>query len=363
MVKVLRMIDINPENVKQAVDSVRSGRLSHAGAVEKYLPRILDADVNNSLSKAGHSKAALFPFKAAVFNMERGTYIKQIIAYFKYCPALCGLSVVFANELDWGMARTQNAGVAGDFADALGFNYAYGVEFVTEKAGREGNKEGLHGNAVFSRFPLENPKLIRLPLKYDWFYKEGDCRLGTRNAVLAVADTPKGKIGLVSVHLENRTTPLGRKEQFEFVLNEAETHFGKNMPVLIGGDMNSNTVDGDRDEDMRYLSDHPGEMWRRIGQVPSYEPQLDYAASRGFSYADCNVLEKTTRRKPMDDGRTVALNLDWFYQRGFLCSNPAKIESIFHKNGLAGAPEEALAYQGQEMSDHDIILVTCGSLG
>jgi endonuclease/exonuclease/phosphatase family metal-dependent hydrolase len=349
------MIDIKPENVKQAADSVRSGRLSHAGAIEKYLPRILDADVNNSLSKA-----ALFPFKAAVFNMERGTYIKQIIAYFKYCPALRGLSVIFANELDWGMARTQNARIAGDFAEALGFNYAYGVEFVTEKAGSEGNKEGLHGNAIFSRFPLENPKLIRLPVKYDWFYREGDCRLGTRNAVLAVADTPKGKIGLVSVHLENRTTPLGRKEQIEFVLNEAETHFGKNMPVLIGGDMNSNTVNGDRDEDMRYLSDHPGEMWRRIGQVPFYEPQLDYAASRGFSYADCNALEKTTRRKPMDDGRTVALNLDWFYQRGFLCSNPAKIESIFHKNGLAGAPEEALAYQGQEMSDHDIVLVTCG---
>jgi endonuclease/exonuclease/phosphatase family metal-dependent hydrolase len=350
------MIDINPEKVRQAVDSVRSGRISHVAALEKYLPRSLDVDVNNSLSKEGS-----FPFKAAVFNMERGTYIKQIIAYFKYCPALRDASVVFANELDWGMARTQNIHTAGDFAEALGFNYAYGIEFITEKAGREGNKQGFHGNAIFSRFPLENPKLIRLPVKYDWFYKEGDCRLGTRNAVLATADTPKGKIGLVSVHLENRTTPLGRKEQIEFLLNETETCFGKNMPVLIGGDMNSNTVDGDSDGDMQYLADHPGEMWRRIGRVPSYEPQLDYAASRGFGYAGCNILEKTTRRKPVDDGRTVALNLDWFYQRGLLCSNPVKIESIFHKNGFAGT-EETAAYQGQEMSDHDIIIVTCGGL-
>ncbi|MDR0451342.1 MAG: hypothetical protein LBH26_08760 [Treponema sp.] len=352
------MFDINPENVRRALDSIRSGRLSHAGAIEKHLPQILDVNVSNSASKTGP-----FPFKAAVFNMERGATIKEIVAYFKYCPALCDVSVIFANELDWGMGRTQNACIAGDFAEALGFNYAYGVEFVTEKAGREGNREGLHGNAVFSRFPLESPKLIRLPIKYEWFNKEGDRRLGMRNAVLVAADTPEGKIGLVSVHLENRTTPLGRKEQIEFLLNEAESHFERNTPVLIGGDMNSNTVDGDRDGEMRYLADHPGEMWRRIGRVPDYEPQLDYAASRGFSYADCNILEKTTRRKPMDDGRTVALNLDWFYQRGLSCSNPVKIESIFHKNGLAGAPEEVLAYQGREMSDHDIVLVSCGGLG
>jgi hypothetical protein len=132
------------------------------------------------------------------------------------------------------------------------------------------------------------------------------------------------------------------------------------MPVLIGGDMNTNTVDGNGDGEMQYLADHPGEMWRRIGRVNEYESLLDYAASRGFTYADCNIPEKTTRRKPMEDGQTVALNLDWFFQRGLTCSGPVKIESIFHKTGLVDLPGAFAAFQGQEMSDHDMVMVSCG---
>jgi endonuclease/exonuclease/phosphatase family metal-dependent hydrolase len=238
------------------------------------------------------------------------------------------------------------------------------VEFLSAKAGQGGNTRGLHGNAIFSRFPLERPKLVRLPIKYEWFYKEGDCRLGTRCGLMADALTPAGKVGLVCLHLENRTTPQGRLEQMQFALDQVDAWFPKGQPLLIGGDMNSNTVDGDKDADMLYLADHAAEMWRRIGQVPYYEPMLDYAASRGFTYSDCNLLEKTTRRKPMDDGRTVALNLDWFFQRGLACSGPAKIESIFHKNGFAkDVPAEALAYQNQEMSDHDMVLATCDLKG
>ncbi|GHV94680.1 endonuclease [Spirochaetia bacterium] len=354
------MFDTHIPNVPVAVEAFKSGKCgSHAETLKTYLPEILEADVHNDFSNTGP-----LPFRAAVFNMERGTYIKAISAYFKHHPMLREADVVFANELDWGMARTGNANIAADFAKTLSFNYVYGVEFVSARAGKDGNERGLHGNAIFSRFPLENAKVIQLPIKYEWFYKQGDCRLGMRNAVLAVANTSAGYIGLVSVHLENRATPSGRKAQMEFLLNEAEAHFGKTMPVLIGGDMNSNTVDGDKDGEMQYLADHPAEMWHRIGQVPAYEPLLDYAASRGFSYADCNVPEKTTRRKPMDDGRTVALNLDWFFQRGLTCSAPVKIESIFHKNGLIGAladsAAEIAAFQGQELSDHDMVMVRCG---
>jgi hypothetical protein len=71
-------------------------------------------------------------------------------------------------------------------------------------------------------------------------------------------------------------------------------------------------------------------------------------------------MEKPTRRKPMDDGRTVLLNLDWFFQRGFSCSDPVRVESIFHRNGFGEVPEEVLSYQGCELSDHDIVMVRCG---
>jgi endonuclease/exonuclease/phosphatase family metal-dependent hydrolase len=328
-------------------------------ALKKYVPEILKPQGDNSFSSQGK-----IPFRAAVFNFERGTYLKQILAYFTYHPLLRDADVVFGNELDCGMARTGNADITREFAASLGMNYAYGVEFVTFRAGQDGNREGLHGNAIFSKFPLERIKRVALPIEYEWFYKKGDPRLGTRIAVMAeIQAGDMGPVGLVSVHLENRTDPGGRKRQLEYLLNEAEAHFGPDMPVLIGGDMNTNTVDGNEDAQMTYLADHPGEQWRRIGHIPSWEPQMDYAASRGFLYTDCNILEKTTRRKPMEDGRTVLLNLDWFYQRGLECRAPVKVESIFHTNGLKDIPDEVRRYQGQEMADHDMVLIRCGRKG
>jgi hypothetical protein len=71
-------------------------------------------------------------------------------------------------------------------------------------------------------------------------------------------------------------------------------------------------------------------------------------------------MEKPTRRKPMQDGRSIVLNLDWFYQRGFYCSDPVRVESIFHCDGFGPAPEEIFAYQGIELSDHDIVMIRCG---
>jgi endonuclease/exonuclease/phosphatase family metal-dependent hydrolase len=348
------VFDTHIPKVASAVAAFGANKLTHAEILKTYIPETLAPFAVNS-----YARQAAFPFSAAVFNMERGTYLSQIIAYFKHHPMLRRADVVFANELDWGMARTHNADIAGEFARALSFNYVYGVEFVSAAAGKDGNGRGLHGNAIFSRFALEDAKVIHLPIQYEWFYKEGDCRLGMRNAVLAVADTPQGKIGLVSAHLENRAVPHARKAQMEFLLDQIDTHFGASMPVLLGGDMNTNTVDGNNDEEMRALCDDAAEMWRRIGDVPAFEPLLDYAASRGFSYACCNLMAKTTRRKPLEDGRTAALNLDWFFERGLRCSSPAKVESVFHKNGLVDAGDEVLRFQGQEMSDHDMVMVSC----
>ncbi|AEF84571.1 hypothetical protein TREPR_1979 [Treponema primitia ZAS-2] len=347
------MIQYKQESIGIAAAAV--GKLSHPEAIKTYLPEMLELEGDNSFSKTGKT-----PFRAAIFNMEAGRRLKEIKAYFTYLPQLKDADVLFANELDYGMARTGNLHVTKELAECLGMNYVYGVEFLTLKAGQSGNGLGLHGNAIFSRFPLKNFGALRLPIAYDWFYKPGDSRLGMRMAVFAEADMGAlGTVGLVSVHLENRTDPRGRLHQMEALLNAVEGHFAPGTPVLIGGDMNTNTIDGNDDSQMRSLADHPDEQWRRLGQIPALEPLLDHAASRGFSYHDCNSMTKPTRRKPMDDGQTVLLNLDWFFQRGLVCSAPSRVESIFHSNGLKNPSEEALSYQGQELSDHDIVLVSC----
>jgi endonuclease/exonuclease/phosphatase family metal-dependent hydrolase len=332
--------------------------MAHRDALEKYIPGLLGPDEDSGIAGVPASRVS---FTAAVFNMEAGRRFKEIRAYLRYHPLLKDLDVIFANELDWGMARTETLHITRELALSLNMNYAYGVEFLSVRTGESGGL-GLHGNAILSKFPLSRIKIVRLPEEYDWFhYKENDNRLGLRMAVLADADLGGGvKAGLVSVHLENRTTPEGRKRQMECLLNELTAHYPEDMPVLIGGDMNTNTVDGGDDSQMQHLSEHPDEQWRRIGQIPSWEPLMDYAAFRGFGYEDCNIPAKPTRRKPMEDGRTVILNLDWFFQRGFSCSAPVRVESIFHRNGLGEAPEEVLSYQGCELSDHDIVMIRCG---
>ena len=40
--------------------------------------------------------------------------------------------IVVLNEVDWGLKRTGYRNVAKELADAMGMNYAYGVEFVEE---------------------------------------------------------------------------------------------------------------------------------------------------------------------------------------------------------------------------------------
>jgi endonuclease/exonuclease/phosphatase family metal-dependent hydrolase len=349
------VIQYNREELFEAAKAVEA--MPHLRALEQFLPGLLEADGDSSLARA-----SALPFSAAVFNMEAGRRFKEIQAYLQYHPLLKGVGVIFANELDWGMERTGNLHITRCLAQSLGMNYVYGVEFLSLRAAEQGKGLGLHGNAILSRFPLSRIKIVRLPVEYEWFhYKEDSRRLGLRMAVLADADLGGGiKAGLVSVHLENRTGPEGRKRQMEFLLDTIDSHFPGGMPVLMGGDMNTNTVDGNSESQMQSLSLQGDEQWRRIGQIPSWEPLMDYAVSRGFSYTDCNIMEKPTRRKPMEDGRTVILNLDWFFQRGFSCSDPIRVESIFHCNGFGPAPEEVLSYQGRELSDHDIVMIHCG---
>lgn len=331
------------------------GPIPHLEVLKQDLPEIFISDTNNSYSKTGSSI-----LHAGVFNLERGTRLKQIKPFFKYHTILSRLDVIFANELDWGMKRTGNVHVTRELAENLQMNYAFAVEFVTMAALKDGNEYGLHGNAILSRYPLQRVKIVHLPIAYDWFYREGDPRLGVRCAMMAEINVPDiGNMGVVSVHLENRATPIQRAEQLAFLFDQIEAHFG-NLPILVGGDMNTNTVDGNNDGAMQALNDDPSEQWRRLGRIPQLEPQLNMAVSRGYDYSSCNIMEKTTRRKPMKDGRMVYLNLDWFYQKGLSCSNPLRVESIFRMEGLMNPPSEVRGFTGQELSDHDIVCVSCG---
>jgi exonuclease III len=170
-------------------------------------------------------------------------------------------------------------------------NYAYGVEFVEvdpialglEKF--EGVKDadqelirdikvdpakykGLHGTAILSRYRLENVQLQPFEFQaHDWYEDEkkgvAPVEKGKREAAEQVflekiyrqvrrggrmmlrADLvdpqfPQGKVTVIAIHLEDRTTPKNREKQLEELLARIKNI---DSPVVLTGDMNTTGED------------------------------------------------------------------------------------------------------------------------
>ncbi len=206
---------------------------------------------------------------------------------------LCDADIVLLNEVDLGMKRTDYRDVARDLAHALHMNYAFGVEFVevdqltdlgieqvdldapdvTRKMRNElkpspDRYRGLHGNAILSRYPLENVTIFRFPPCHDWYGTEKaeisrleqgkrlasrkvfleridrEVRQGGRMAIVAdvrIPELPGGAATLISVHLENRCKPECRTRQIDALLEHIAS---VQHPVIVGGDLNSTGADG-----------------------------------------------------------------------------------------------------------------------
>lgn len=210
--------------------------------------------------------------------------------------------VIVLNEVDWGVNRTGFRNVADELAHALGMNYAFGAEFVEvdpltmgldqrhldpdlrRSCARAGDSKhdaeeraravmkpdpsryrGLHGTAIFSRYRLENVRLIPFPTEgYDWYRDEKRAGVAGRTesliglvtfdeplirqvrrggrmmlfAELRDADLPCGCVTVVATHLEDRTAPETRRRQMQDLLGL----IGEiDHPVIIAGDMNTTT--------------------------------------------------------------------------------------------------------------------------
>jgi endonuclease/exonuclease/phosphatase family metal-dependent hydrolase len=200
--------------------------------------------------------------------------------------------IVVLNEVDLGMKRTDYRDVTHDLAHTLGMNYVFGVEFVEvdrlddlglEKVQLEepalaqqmqdelkpdpARYLGLHGNAILSRYPIENARILRLPVCYDWYTGEKaaiskleqgkrlagnklflerferEVRQGGRMALIADVRIPdlQGTVAtVVNVHLENKCKPECRTRQMDALLSQIK---GVEHPVILAGDLNTTGTD------------------------------------------------------------------------------------------------------------------------
>ena len=217
----------------------------------------LQAEIGAVLSRvwqeelAGPAVQAKESIEAVAWNIERGIRLDAIIHKLRSHPELQTADVLLLSELDWGMARTNNRFVAREIAAALGLNYAFAPCYLAltkgagvEKATNGNNAESLHGNAVFSRFPIRAAHSLALPNGKDKM-KGAEKRIGCQRAVIADIEHPLGTFRAVCVHLDAHSSQNHRHLQMRRVLDHLDTVSPK-LPVLIGGDWNTTTHDTSR---------------------------------------------------------------------------------------------------------------------
>ncbi len=288
-----------------------------------------------------------------MFNMERGVNLKEIQEFLRDCPDIQPFDLILANELDDGCARSGNKNTARELAKAFGLNYAWGLEFI--ELVNDENEKGFHGNAVFSRWPIRRAGVIRLPEEYNWYF-DRQRRIGGRLAVFAELDVGGKPLGAVSIHLENRTHGEGRRRQMETILAAVRREL-PDMPLVLGGDLNTNTFDGRDKEDINDVAASPEMRRRCLEDVFQYEALLPMAASDGYEIVPGEP--RLTRRKPMPDGSFLPLRLDWILLKG-LHAGESHMVSTAKEDLTYAAPGSALAaFTGKELSDHNAVWAMC----
>lgn len=184
--------------------------------------------------------------RATAWNIERGIALDGILETLEGHPLIRESDLYILTELDYGMARSGNRLVPVDLARELGLDVAFAPSYLNLEKGSgleasvEGaNLYGLHGNAILSRYPLEEAHSVPLPNGKDKM-RGKEKRLGCQRAVVALVDHPQGPFRVVSVHLDAHSTQKHRMLQMRLVLDDLD-RFHPELPALIGGDWNTST--------------------------------------------------------------------------------------------------------------------------
>jgi endonuclease/exonuclease/phosphatase family metal-dependent hydrolase len=293
------------------------------------------------------------PARVAFWNAERLKYPEPSVALLRGLVA----DALLLAEVDVGMARSGNRHTIGALAAALAAGYAFGVEFVELDLGDarerrrhagEVNAAGLHGGGIVSGHPLAQAALIRLESSGRWFDDTFDeRRVGGRIAAAAGIEVMGRPVLLVAAHYESHTGPADRAAQTE-VLLQAVDALAPGWPVLIGGDVNTSTVEraADRHDRAALLAHDPD----RLVDPVRYEPMFDVLARAGYGWADCNVPKAPTQRARPDGTPAPPFGkIDWFFARGLACRAPAVVPAV--------------DAAGRAISDHEVLVVEIAPAG
>lgn len=347
----------------------------------KYI-RVSSWNINRSFNAENIKSLFLNPdeiiSRLKIKNYRKIKTIKEQAEILKHSD------IIILSEVDTGMPRSNYKRVIEEFGKEIGYNYAYGVEFLevdpaqlglenykwSEKREllRNGISEipeididkyrGLHGNAILSRFPLKNARIIRLPRAYDWFnsekkeptkqeiirryaieklFKENitrEIRIGGRIALIADIEIPEfnTKITVVSTHIENRTLPKCRNKQVKCILKNI-----KNItnPIILAGDFNTSGYDSSPVKPRSFLLSTLG-MIKYVFKIPNILRSYSDPTVKNIPVILPNSekeLFETIKETKFSDGKTFDFRgqkeLSLNRRKGFLSnSNERKLKGF-----------------------------------
>jgi endonuclease/exonuclease/phosphatase family metal-dependent hydrolase len=295
--------------------------------IERVLDHVVQEDFAASETRAQAASVAGSTVRATAWNIERGKQLSGIIRALKEHPVLGGSDVLLLTELDYGMARTANAHVAREIARALEMNYAFASCYLALNKGSgveadvEGENElGLHGNALFSPYPLRRVHAVSLPNGKDKMAGK-EKRLGRQRAVVADIAHPAGEFRAVSLHLDAHSTQRHRHRQMRLVLDHLE-RLTPRLPTLVGGDWNTSTYNSRRAVYSilgyaRRVAMGVGHVVRNHYPYPErwFERQLFRELERrGYAYRELNALGVCTLHYDVSDAAVNTNMGDWIPQ-------------------------------------------------
>ena len=186
------------------------------------------------------------------YNVERGLRLDDQLAAFASDADTPTPDVLLISEADRGCTRSGDRNVAREYARALGMYYVYGVEFVElpRVLGPSGRIRSRceHGNAIVSRYPLGNVRVIRHARTRSWssrtqrVLRVGQPRFGGRVAVAADVRIGERLLRVYAVHFESGHLRFGPRARDGYRVAQAgelvDDAAGLEHGVVIGGDMN-----------------------------------------------------------------------------------------------------------------------------
>ena len=279
--------------------------------------------------------AARSALKVAVLNVAGGADFHAILACLSR-PPLADAGTLLVCEASWRMPKHGWVEFAPRLAAALKMSFVFVPAFG--RVGRDGELRTI-GNAILCAQPLEDFHAVPLSKPPFKFYRHP--LVGSHQAVLASIKFDSRRVTMGVAHLERRWDPEGRGQQMDDFLSA----IGNEAPVIIGGDLNTTTIDMDRRCELLRAAAaivlHP----RRFREPRSHEPLFERIKEHGFSIEEANVPGVPTFTVSRLVPPLWRPKLDWIAARGI---RPVK--------GSATVVPARTSILGRRVSDHDFVV-------